>query len=353
MMTQFSPSALLILSAVSLTPDISVLKRAIAETEDWDAACDKLKKTGVAGLFLDLVENYPELSEVDKSETTLPKEVLAKLRQIYLKYITRTVVLFDSYREVSTAFHKKNLKVVFFRGISLTNTLYNKQGLRPLNSIDILITADTYPIVMEQLESIGFRPARQPFLSGKDDNEPLKMIRNEESVVVHTRIHPPGMEYRLSAKDMYDRAVQDTNGNPPVYMLDLSDLLIDTCTLAHRNLFEPTFNISLYADLVRILKTHEDQINWEKMMGYCWVSDAEYVVMEQLIIAHQLFGAPLPPRIKQVYTSWVKEETIRQLMEHLNDKQPQANETNHTEKKGWSIKKLWGKLFIKIINKRI
>lgn len=349
MMTQFSPSALLVLSAVSLTPDITALKRAIAAIDNWDAACDKLIKAGVAGLFLDQVEEYLNISESEESETTLtlPKEVLAKLRQAYIQTITQSVVFLDTYREIASILHKKDIKAVFFRGISCITTLYHKQGLRPLDSIDLLITVDSLPAVVEQLTSNGFTHSKKPTLSGKPDYEPQKMKRNEVSLFIHTHIHPPGIEYRLSAKDMFDRAMPNLTEKPPVYMLELSDLLIDTCTLAHRNLFEPTFNISLYADLVRILKTHEDQINWEKMMGYCWVSDAEYVVMEQLIIAHQLFGAPLPPRIKQVYTSWVKEETIRQLMEHLNDKQPQANETNHTEKKGWSIKKLWGKLFIK------
>jgi len=195
-MYAFSPENRLVLAACSPNPDSAQLRQAISEIDNWDKASEKLIKKGVAPLFLELLNQHPELvaarsvehelknkstaveqfdSNVNiqskekpvyegftSSDRKVPEEAVAKLRQTYLKTMSRSMLLYDAFREIAEALNKRGIKAVALKGIYLAERLYPKIGIRQFSDIDLLVSRDDAGAVVEAMELLGFRMTEPP-----------------------------------------------------------------------------------------------------------------------------------------------------------------------------------------------
>lgn len=128
----FPPENQLIIAACSPAPDLIHLKQYISTIDNWDKTTAKLIKKGVAPLLLDIAEKNTKIQK------EIPEEVMAKLRQAYFKTVSRSMLLYDAFREIAEALNKEGIQAVALKGIYLAEQLYPKIGLRQFSDIDLL-----------------------------------------------------------------------------------------------------------------------------------------------------------------------------------------------------------------------
>jgi len=359
-MYSFSPENRLVLAACSPSPDIAQLRQAISEIDNWEKAGDKLIKKGVAPLFLEILQQYPELTGVlppdndtDKyqapgsnvfntprdetftegnvlntpGDTSLtkgnvfntpgnatlttgaqiiPPEVVAMLRQTYLKTVTRSMILYDAFREIAGKFNERGVNAVALKGIYLAERLYPKIGMRQFSDIDLLVSREEVDTVLEIMEELGFRmtdPAFGEAVAGVFESAHLRpLVRKGVSVEVHTRLHGPTQAYLLPEREMAQRAVPTTINGQPFRVFELHDLLIHLCLHLDKHFNGSHMQMYSWADIAHLLKQRGHELDGALLRSRCAQYGAEKVVLKVLEMSKALFGAPLPDKTTKAFS---------------------------------------------------
>lgn len=303
----FTAENRLVLFACSVNPDLVDVKRTINEIENWNEATEKLIKKGVAPLFLELLEKHPELVDEDKNTNEdsgsmayvskgVPKEVMAKLKQAYLKTLSRSMLLYDAFREIAEKLNAKGIKAVALKGIYLAEHLYPKIGLRQFSDIDLLFREEDTKVVVEIFENLGYKMTEQGY--GKTINSLLKshhlppMVKNGVSVEIHTKLHKEHKSYVLPEKEMFDRAVHVQIYGQPFHVFEVHDLLIHICLHLDNHLHGGHMQFYSLADIARFIVKWGGIIEWNVLSERCKSYGALNEVINQLLVANKQFGAP-------------------------------------------------------------
>lgn len=331
----FSPENRLVLASCNPSPDLNKLWQAIKDIDDWDKACDKLIKKGVAPLFLHILEKNSAcimsdnltriLKEINENAIeVVPKVVVAKLKQAYLKTMTRNMVLFDVFREIAEKMNQKGVKAVALKGIYLAEHLYSDIGLRQLSDIDLLVKNDELTTVIKIFEELGFKKSEFEFgntmLSVLEPTHLPPFTRKGVSVEVHTRLHGPTHRYQLPVEDMIERSVKTVIWGQSFHVFEVHDLIIYLCLHADKHLNSNHLQLYSYADITRLLTMHRNEIDWEIFQRRINECRGGFEVMKQLKIANQLFDAPIPDKALEGLSDKLSLTVIDIFNNHLEDK---------------------------------
>ena len=184
MLHQFSPENQLVIAACSPAPNPILLQQTISQLDNWDKTTAKLIKKGVAPLFLDIL---------DKNQLDIPQEVKAKLRQAYLKTVSRSMLLYDAFCEIAEALNKEGIQAVALKGIYLAEQLYPKIGLRQFSDIDLLFRIEDAEKALAVFTRLGYTMVKPAFGEAVTTVfEPAHLpplTRKGVSVELHTRLH--------------------------------------------------------------------------------------------------------------------------------------------------------------------
>lgn len=345
-MNSFSPENSLVIAACSVSHDIGLLQQHITTIDNWEKACTKLIKKGVAPLFLELLQQHPELmgdptinhltsdtrptpvtqthekdAEIHPTKRTkgVPPGVIAQLQQTYLKTMTRSMLLYDAFREIAIKFNDKDIRAVALKGIYLAEHLYPKIGVRQFSDIDLLVNPDDVKTVLEIMEGLGFRmtePAFGEAVSEVFESAHLRpLVRKGVSVEVHTRLHGPTQSYRLNEREMAQRAVATTINGQPFRVFELHDLLIHLCLHLDKHFNGSHMQLYSWADIAYLLFQRGNEIDFDLLWNRCRDYNAEKEVRKILELTHAVFGAPLPDA-----ENWKMTASIEQLTRHLDDR---------------------------------
>jgi len=129
------PELDIILLSAKINPtikDIDALNKIIPNLKNWDYFVNILIERGLSPLFYNKIEILDNTNQI-------PKHIIAKLRKSYYKTLTRSLLLHDYFKNVTTAFNNNNLAFIALKGIYLSEWLYKDVGLRQFSDIDILI----------------------------------------------------------------------------------------------------------------------------------------------------------------------------------------------------------------------
>ncbi len=334
-MNTFSAENQLVLFACSANPEIDALQQTITNIDDWATACDKLIKKGVAPLFLELLEKNPELVEGDEKQEEesgemadgrkrVPREVVAKLKQAYLKTFSRSVLLYDTFREIAEGLNAKGIKAVALKGVYLAEHLYPKIGLRQFSDIDLLFRKEDVEAALEVFGALGFVLEKQAFsenVSQIHESAHLPhLMRRGVSVELHTRLHGPFNEYDLPEMELFDRAVPVTINSQAFHVFELHDLFLHLCIHLDKHVNSTHVQFYSFADIGRILTKHAMELNWDTLMRRSKAYGCEKALINQLSICKDLFNAPLPTEINEGLTDWRDPALVNRLIDHLDNK---------------------------------
>jgi len=337
-MYAFSPENSLVIAACSVNPNIGHLQQSISAINNWENACTKLIKKGVAPLFLELLQQHPELiGDIPghhlttgtpkpggmmhpKEETKkVPAGVVAQLRQTYLKTMTRSMLLYDAFREIASKFNERGIQAVALKGIYLAEHLYPKIGIRQFSDIDLLVSPEDVKAVLEVMGELGFRmtePAFGEAVSEAFESAHLRpLVRKGVSVEVHTRLHGPTQSYLLPEREMAQRAVHTMINGQPFLVFELHDLLIHLCLHLDKHFNGSHMQLYSWTDIAHLLAQRSHEIDFDLFWNRCREYNAEKEVRSILELTHAVFGAPLPEA-----NGSTSPESIEKLIRHLDDR---------------------------------
>lgn len=392
-MHAFSPENQLVMLACAPNPEDALLRNSIAAIDDWESATAKLIKKGVAPLFLHLLEkkrlngnsdfqmlqnvdpetghtDIPKKLRNDDPETghtdipkmlrngdlgtdssgiphmtrneqpgadgitdfSLPGGVEARLTQAYLKTVSRSMVLYDAFREIAIEFNKHNIHAVALKGIYLAEHLYPKIGMRQFSDIDLLCSEEEVEIALSIFQKLGFSSMKPAFGNAVADVMESAhlppLVRNGVSVELHTKLHGPTQTYRLPEREMMERAEQVVIHGQPFLVFELHDLLIHLCLHLDKHFNGSHMQFYSWADIARLIEQRGHEIDASLFWQRCAEYNASREVEKILRMVQDLLHVKLPESVNRSKHSLTSAEEIQetktaallQLEKHLNDR---------------------------------
>lgn len=294
-MHSFSPENQLVILACAPSPDGAALRNTIVAIDDWEKATAKLIKKGVAPLFLLLLEQN-QLSWGE--ERLVPEWVLAKLKQAFLKTMSRSMFIYDTFRDIAIALHKQNISAVALKGIYLAEHLYPQLGMRQFSDIDLLCREEEVEAALKIFNALGFQlmaPAFGEAVSTVMESAHLPpLIRNGVSVELHTRLHGPTQSYRLPERELFQRAERTTINGQPFLVFDLHDLLIHLCLHLDKHFNSSHMQFYSWADIARLVELRGHEIDAPEFWQRCEEYNAQKEVYKILCLVQEIFGVKMP-----------------------------------------------------------
>jgi hypothetical protein len=341
-MYTFSPENQLVIAACSPAPDIAQLLQSLAKIDNWDKACTKLIKKGVAPLFLEIVNSTVELQQA------IPAEVRAKLQQAYLMTVSRSMVLFDAFREIAAALNDRGIKAVALKGIYLAEQLYPKIGMRQFSDIDLLFRQEDVEVALEVFGELGYRMVAPAFgevvMSVIEPAHLPPLTRKGVSVELHTRLHSPTQIYRLPEQEMADRAEEVSLQGQAFRVFEVHDLLIHLCLHLDKHFNGSHMQLYSWADIARLLAQRGHELNGEVLWQRCVAYKAEKEVMKILGMVQGLMGVKLPEGWGNGSAEGMSVAALQLFEKHLDDRVSHEAATQTHLFYLRKIKSPWGKV---------
>ncbi len=103
----------------------------------------KIEATGLAPICLELLQSN--------------KDILIRTLSRILVQKSNNTLYFDAIEEIQSAFSKRNLPIVFIKGLVLANELFESPEMRLFGDLDIAIGFDHVQESLELLSSLGYR----------------------------------------------------------------------------------------------------------------------------------------------------------------------------------------------------
>jgi hypothetical protein len=325
----FSTENQLVIASCSPNPDLSKMQKIIYEIENWETTGNKLLKKGVAPLFLDIIEQNPGLilgSQLQDGHLNkgVPREVVGKLKQVYFRTMTRSLVLYDVFKEIAEALNASRLKAVALKGIYLAEHLYQKIGLRQFSDIDLLFRKEDVPEVLKILKSLGFTDEEQPFDENVTNVFELAhlphLVRRGVSIEVHTRLHDAFNEYDILENEMFDRAIPVKINQIPFHTLELHDMLIHLCVHLDKHIRTDHMQFYSLADIARLLHFHANEIDADTLLTRSKSYGADNVVLSIFHMVSTLSGVSISKFTNQSNQNPNTSFLVDRINDHLEGK---------------------------------
>jgi len=112
--------------------ELQAIDTLILNIEDWDYFSTQIIERGLAPIF------YKKLPLLSNSQL-IPTQVQTRLRAAYYKTVSRSMMLYGAYHEVTEQFIKAGIPVIALKGMYISEHLYQDIGLRLMSDIDLLV----------------------------------------------------------------------------------------------------------------------------------------------------------------------------------------------------------------------
>ena len=125
--------------------------RLLKEELDWERYLKLVNEHGIIALE---AYNIRELGLSDQ----VPEGVMKILDNARMKTLLRNTWLTRQWKEVNKILSGAGIKHVLLKGMALEHTVYNSQGLRQMNDVDILVKKEDVIRSWQLLQDHGFKP---------------------------------------------------------------------------------------------------------------------------------------------------------------------------------------------------
>jgi hypothetical protein len=308
------PEDQLILAVVKLHPsgsELLKLNALIAQVEDWDYLITTIIARGIGPLF------YKKLPLLTNS-TLIPAEISTKLQQVYYKTFSRSMVLYEHFRKVSTAFNIHQIPVIALKGIYLSEWLYQDIGLRQFSDIDLLVKEEDGARCIAMLEELGYVASKSQFSSivstqlAKNAVHYPPMIKDGVSIEVHIRLHRKTESYHIIIPTVWSNASPAIVNTVPVLVLNDVDLLFHLCLHLDKHFKIGHVQFTCFTDISNLLEKEADVMDWEKLSEVCRLYRCEEIVFQYIVLVNRYIQVTVPQDIldKYSYLLTQKEEIL-------------------------------------------
>ncbi len=306
---------------------------------DWNYITTLAYNHGVAPLL------YSNLTNAG-IESVIPDE----LKALYYITASRNNKLLLETGRVLKAFNEINIKSIILKGIYLTKKIYKNHALRPLADIDILISKNDLPKVIEILMDLGYVLPQHhlPLEVFTKYHFHLTFMSKENSQVIfeiHWDLRDSFKYSRTDISGIWSAAQEVELSGEQTMTMGLEDLLIYLCQHLDRHGYMNRFicnrqdNYSFifsrqsmnrliwFVDIYEILKYYGNSVNWNSVIDKTKKWDKDGSVTSSLYItdhlfhlklSKNLFGALNPPKVNLLENLMYKFIMRRASRRHWN-----------------------------------
>lgn len=247
---------------------------------------------------------------------------LVLLRDSYLAGVGRSRQIEDELTRVLEAC--AGLDIAVRKGAHLAYHAYREPALRPMDDVDLLVTRQTAPAVVEALRDLGYSEGMpspdgqiQPFtrrqrvfwqLHGSD--LPTLHRRTDGpyvfgfSVDISVELALPGKGQQVPVGEFLDRAVPGSIGGSPCLVLAPEDTVIDLSMNLYKNSTSLRFmalgkhrRLLKYVDIGEFLRHAHDGFSWQVMLNRVRTLGIVGPVYFALAHLELLFPASIPHEV--------------------------------------------------------
>lgn len=186
--------------------------------------------------------------------------IIEKLRG-YFKYVwVRNQVLMKEMHELNSEFGSKDIKIIFFKGMSIVDKYYPHPGTRPTIDLDVVINLNQINEIIEIYKSEGWK-AKYPHEEIENFEKSLAHAVTVKKEEIEFDLHCQFSQYPLqdeTTKLFWDKS--RLNSKNLRFLSPAHELF---CVLLHGFQWSPDLHIRWVPDSVMIMKTFE-QNDWEE-----------------------------------------------------------------------------------------
>ena len=285
-------------------PELSLLltslssgRTASVDHSHWDAA--QWERALVAADWHRLA---PLLFRLLGDDSTVPRDVRARLEARYLANVARNMFLRDALRAVLDALHAASIPAIPLKGGVLMDTVYPDAGLRELWDLDVLVPRDQLAAAEAAVTALGFSDDPSAYdrehtprpLRAADHHQPgLVSADGLTAVELHHHITIRGEGRAFPIDDVWRRA---RPAAPFALASAPDDLLLHVAIHFTRNRLagKTAGALAQIQDVNLVVEGHD--IDWERFVASTHSYGLEMRAFLALISAAEL-GAAIPRKV--------------------------------------------------------
>ncbi len=321
----------LILSCIKINPDQSELElidKLIPQVSDWDYFISTIIGRGIGPLFYN---KLPLLVNANQ----IPPVVKTKLQQAYYKTLSRSVVLYEHFREAMKLYNEAGIDVIALKGIYLSEKLYGDIGLRQFSDIDLLVKVVDAEKCISILGQSGYHSSEYKVADFVRRNTEIlhypPMIKDGVSIEIHTKLHKNSEKYKMDVKQVWKNASPVTLNGAKVYVPDIYHQLIHLCLHLDKHFRGGHVQFTCFNDICNFVESNLNLINWNQLIEICKTYRCESIVFEYLILVHQFMNVSLPLNITGNYSRILTDADRQMFISYLHGNMEESAYKMHSK----------------------
>ena len=253
---------------------------------------------------------------LEQNQWKIPPLAMAKLGVTRQAHVKRNRAIGEQLSEVLALCKQQRIDVLVLKGALLAPLAYPEAALRPMNDIDLLFRSQDLAKVGPLLESLGYVGKHKDADQGPGVTKHLSTYRRSgnEAATPNPYLSAGGdrlIEPHGSLEEswfglkvditpgVWERAESISLHGRSAYRLSTDDMLLHIAVHATFHLIMgSTVFVQLY-DLGQVIKTWEDELDWEHVVALSQKAQAGPYIYAALFWAKTIFGTTVPDQALQ------------------------------------------------------
>ena len=233
---------------------------------------------------------------------TVPDKILEQVHAYLKRNTRRNLVLSGRLHELLKRLKDNHIPALPFKGPTLAETVYGNLGLRQFGDLDIVVHQHDAFRARDVLISSGYRPefelndSQYEVLVKTKNSVPFMSAELEIAVDLHWEMTGKYSLMPFDLKALAARSIPATLAGKPIDHLGPEDLLLYLCHHGCQHCWE---KLEMICSISELVHSHAD-MDWERITNPAAQKGCERIVLLGLFLANDLFGAPLPGRLRKI-----------------------------------------------------
>ena len=266
----------------------------VSSVSDWNYFTNNVIRNSVAPLV------YKNVS-LSKNQSEIPQDTLFKFKQVYIKSLSRNMVLYEHFRNAVNAFSAHGISVIALKGIFLAESIYRDIGLRQMSDIDILAKKEDVENCRRILLDSGYKSYERFKTNFIKDHLEVKhippLVLNNVSIEIHLKVLPDDYHYNVNIENYWENAKPVTINGTNTLALSPNDLLQHLCVHLDHHFSKGKIQLFSFCDIAEVIKYYQNKIDWDLLEETCTRYNCTKNIFSLLFLTEKYFNVTLPDHI--------------------------------------------------------
>jgi hypothetical protein len=216
-----------------------------------------------------------------------------RMKGIYRYFLYKNRMLMHNSMQVLNALEEAKISYMLLKGAALIAAYYESPALRPMNDIDILVKREDAEKAFDLLNTLGWTNKK-----GRDFNQTFHSTHsialkktNNVDIDLHWNVIYQ-VAWKGSEKAYWEETEEAAYGNHTVMVLKPEMQILHN--MAHGLRYNPMSAIRWIPDVMQIIETKKDAINWDHLLNLAKERHLVYTLRYGINLLADEFNAEIP-----------------------------------------------------------